>query len=115
MGEHIVVRFVDKPYTTDGVSHKLSSIKWKLACGIGMVKVYFITLADNRSDLFDIYPASVFKQKRFRKSGRVVIGVADSYKGACGLIENMVTDCMNDRPDLSDIRGYFELFIKDHL
>ncbi|MCR5673326.1 MAG: hypothetical protein K6F87_06380 [Lachnospiraceae bacterium] len=110
-----MVRFVDKPYVTKAVGSKISSIKWKMACGIGMTGLHFITLSDNGKDLFDIYPAAVFKQKSIRKSDRVIVGIADNYTSATGLIETMINDCLNDRGDLSDIRGYFEQYIKDHL
>ena len=109
-----MVRFVDKPYTSKGVAGKISSIKWKMSVGIGMVKVHLITLSDNANDLFDIYPAAVFKKKHMRKSDRVVIGVADSYKQATGLVEAMINDCIKNG-SVSDIRGYFEQFVKDHL
>ena len=110
-----MVRFVDKPYVTDKIKPKISSIKWKLICGIGMTGVHFITLADNRNDLFDIYPAAVFKQKIMRKSDRIILGVAHSSKSATELIEEMVGECMEKSGDLSNVRGYFENYIKDHI
>ena len=114
-GDRPVVLFVDKPYVTQAAGSKLSSIKWKMACGIGMTGLHFITLSDNTNDLFDIYPAAVFKQKVFRKSDRVIVGVADDHKSATQLVETMINDCLHDRGDLSDIRGYFEEYIKEHL
>ena len=110
-----VVRFVDEPYLSDKVKPKLSSVKWKLICGIGMTNVHFIMLADNKNDLFDIYPAYVFKQKSMRRSDRVIIGVADDRKSATALIERMIKECLENGGDLSDIRGYYERYIKDHL
>ena len=109
-----MVRFVDKPYITEKVRPKLSSIKWKTACGIGMTGIHFITLADNGSDLFDIYPAIEIKKRRYRKSSRVVIGIAHSRDAATELIELMIRDCMS-ASRLSDARGYFEQFVKDHV
>ena len=110
-----MVRFIDKPYITKQVEPKISSIKWKLLCGMGMTKVYFITLAENGRDLFDIYPAAVFKQKRIRRSDRIIIGIADSRKGACDLIEKMIRECLSQNGNLDDVRGYFEKYIKDHI
>lgn len=110
-----MVRFVDEPYLSDKVKPKLSSIKWKLICGIGMTNVHFIMLADNKKDLFDIVPAAVFKQKSMRRSRRVILGVADDRKSAAGLVEQMISECLRERGDLSDVRGYFERYIKDHL
>ena len=110
-----MVRLVDTPYASPAVRPKLSSIKWKLACGIGMARVYFITLADNKNDLFDIYPAAVFKQRTMRKSDRIIIGVAESHDSAKDIIESMICECLDKCGDLSDIRGYFERFVKEHL
>ena len=110
-----MVRFVDRPYVTRAVKPKLSSIKWKMLCGIGMTNVRFITLADNANDLFEIYPAAVFKQKSMRKSDRVIIGVADSADSAKELVAGMIGECIGKCGDYSRIRGYYEDFIKDHL
>lgn len=110
-----MIRFVDNLYVSDKVRSRISVIKWKMACGIGMTGVHFITLSDNAGDLFDIYPAAVFKQKRIRKSDRVIIGVADSYDSALHVVEDMIGKCMNDCGNLSDVRGYYEGYIKDHL
>ena len=103
-----MVRFAKTPYVSDKVRPKLSSIKWKMACGIGMTGLHFITLSDNQNDLFDIYPAYVFKQKSIRKSDRVIIGIADSSSCATELIEQMINDCMQNAGGLNDVRGYFE-------
>ena len=112
--ENVLIRFVDKPYVTEKVAYKLPSIKWKMACGIGMTRFHFITLADNSKDLFDIYPAAVFKQKNIRRSDRVIIGVADSYSSATGLIEQMINECLEAGKKTEDFRGYFEDFVRDH-
>ena len=109
-----MVWFVDKPYITEKVRPRLSSIKWKTACGMGMTGIHFITLAENGTDLFDIYPPIEIKKRSYRKSNRVVIGIAHSRDAATELIEQMIKDCMGDT-GLSDVRGYFEQFIKDHV
>ena len=110
-----MVRFVDKPYMTEHVRPRLGTLKWKMAVGIGMTGIHFITLSDNKKDLFDIYPAAVFKQKNMRRSDRVIIGVADSHNSATALIETMINDCLRERGDLSDVRSYFEEYVKDHM
>ncbi len=110
-----MVRFVDKPYMTDAVSPKIGTLKWKMAVGIGMTGVHFITLSDNKKDIFDIYPAAVFKQRHIRRSDRVILGVAHSYSSATDLIARMIEDCLRERGDLLDVRSYFEDFVKEHL
>ena len=110
-----MVRFVKDPYMSEPVRPKLSSIKWKMACGIGMTHLSFITLADNGKDLFDIYPAAVFKQKSIRRSDRVIIGIAESSKAAEELVRVMIDDCRRSSGDLLDVRGYYEKYVKEHL
>ena len=109
-----VVSFVKDPYVTDRIRPKMSSIKWKMACGIGMTNIHFITLADNKNDLFDIYPAAVFKQKSIRKSDRVILGVAHSYNSAESLIETMIQDFLKEHDDMSALRAYYEDYVRDH-
>ena len=108
-----MIRFAKTPYVSDKVTTKISSIKWKMACGIGMTGLHFITLADNPNDLFDIYPAYVFKQKRIRKSDRVIIGIADSNSSATALIERMINECLQKAGGLTDVRGYFENIVRN--
>ena len=64
--------------------------------------------------LFDIYPAAVFKQKNIRRSDRVIIGVAESYNSATGLIEQMINECIEAGKKTEDFRGYFEDFVREH-
>lgn len=110
-----MVRFVDKPYVSDGIRPRLSSIKWKMLCGIGMVGLHFVTLSDNENDLFDIYPAAVFKQKSIRKSDRVILGVADSYENATAMIEEMVRESLDKCEGPGGIRAYYEQYVRDHV
>lgn len=110
-----MVRFVDEPFVSDAVKHKLSVIKWKMLCGIGMTRVHFITLSENKNDIFDIYPGAVFKQKVFRKRDLCILGVAAGGDDAKELARVMVNRCLDSCGDLSDIRGYYERYVKDHL
>ncbi len=110
-----MVRFVDTPYVCEAVKPKMSAIKWKMLCGIGMTRLCFITLADNKNDLFDIYPAPVFKQKAMRRGDRVIIGVASNTDSAQELIMRMINDCLEAKGNLSDVRGYYEEYIREHL
>jgi len=103
------------PFVSDSVKNRLPVIKWKLMCGIGMTRVHFITMSENKNDIFDIYPASVFKQKIFRKRDLLILGVAAGGDDAKALTGIMVKKCLDSCGDLSDIRGYYEKYVKDHL
>ena len=93
----------------------LSVIKWKMACGIGMSGYHFITISDNSNDIFDIYPAAVFKQRHFRKSNRVILGIADSMKSARELVAGMIEECLISCGNLNNVRAYYEEYVKEHL
>ena len=80
-----------------------------------MIGLYFVTLSDNACDLFDIYPAAVFKQKSIRKSDRVILGVAESYDAATALIEKMVRDSLVKTNSPGAIRSYYEEYVRDHV
>lgn len=109
-----MVKFVDKLYATESVSSKLSSIKLKTVSGIGMINVYFITMALSEHDIFDIYSASVFKQRGLRRSDITILGVAGGYMEAVELTNQMITDCINDGVDPLELRMYFEKYVKSH-
>lgn len=105
-----MVSFVDKPYVSDKVANKVSQIKWKTICGIGMVNIHFITLAENKNDLFDIYSATVFKQRNLRKSNIKILGIAADYADATLLVEKMIAECI-DNDNVDGIRIYYEQYI----
>lgn len=110
-----MVRFVDDVFVSDNIAPKVSKIKWKTACGIGMTGIYFIALSETASDLFDIYSASMFKQRGLRRSNIVIIGIADSYSGAIELTSNMIQKCMDEAGELVNVRKYYEDYIDKHL
>lgn len=103
-----MVNICDNPYMTDKIKPDLNRIKFKLISGIGMVGVTFITLADNGKDVFDIYPASYFKQKNLRKRNFYVIGIAENQGAAYSLTAKMVEECFLNTGSYNNLRTYFE-------
>lgn len=110
-----MVKFINDLYLSDDVKSKVSNIKWKTICGIGMTGVHFITLAVTGEDIFDIYPAANFKQKFFRKGNYVVLGIAGSYSSASKLIGEMVSSALNATGDINKVKEYYQDYIKEHL
>lgn len=110
-----MVRFLDKLYTTKNVEPNVSKIKLKTISGIGMINVYFITLALSSRDIFDIYSSAVFKQRGMRKSDSIIIGIAESYDSALELVHTMISECVMTTGDASNIRQYFEQYVNEHL
>lgn len=110
-----MVKFIDKPFVSDSISPKVSKIKLKTISGIGMLNVYFITLSLSGNDIFDIYSSTVFKQRGFRKSNIIILGIADGYDAALEIVNEMISECLvNTKGDL-DIRKYYENYIKEHI
>lgn len=54
--------------------------------------VYVITLASNPSDLLDIYPSYVLRQKHFQKQEYLVVGIAKGYEEAVEVAAKIVTE-----------------------
>ena len=106
-----MVRFAENVYTTDSTRSRLDQIKWKTVCGIGMLNVYFITPAMSGKDLFDIYSAVNFKQRSFRKSNLVILGVAGGESEAYMLVENIINDALEKCGDVTKIRNYINSYI----
>lgn len=103
-----MVRFAEDLYTSDSVMSRLSTIKWKMACGIGMINTFFITMSLSSEDLFDIYSASMFKQRSFRKSDLIIIGIASDMDEAKNLIVQMIDECIDATGSALNARKYFE-------
>lgn len=106
-----MIRFIDNLYCTKSVESKVSQIKWKTVCGIGMVSVYFITLSENGRDLFDIYSAAVFKERGFRKSNLVILGIAGSYEEATILVSDIISESIRSGTDIKNLRKEYEDYV----
>lgn len=80
-----------------------------------MISTYFITLSLSENDLFDIYSAKVFKQRGFRKSNLVIIGVAGSYDEATELVAEIINNILQKGVDIKDIRSFCEKHVADNI
>lgn len=100
-----MIKYSRNLYLTKQTEKKIDKIKWKLAAGAGMVGLQIITLAENETDLFDIYPVALFKQRYFRKRDYMIIGVAENKKAAVRLVERIITDCAKRSGTYENIRS----------
>lgn len=57
-----------------------------------MVGIYFITLASNEENLFDIFHAAHLKQPAFARQKLYVVGIAAGYEEALELVQRMAED-----------------------
>lgn len=107
-----MIRFSENLFLTENTKGKIDGIKLKAYSGIGMLGFYFITLSSNKNDVFDIYPASFFKQRAVRKRDYAIVGVAESEYRAFELITELIEDCLNNKSEDMTMREYFESIIK---
>lgn len=73
---------------------------------MGMVQVYFITLASNREDLLDIFHAAHLKQPAFYRQDLQVVGIAYGPEEARELAVEMISD-MYRETGAFNVREYF--------
>ena len=52
--------------------------------------VYVLAVPEGNTHVLDIYPGNVLKQKYFKKSGQLVIGLAGSYDEAAELSGSII-------------------------
>ena len=102
-----MVRFCKNPYISDGLEGKMGRIKWKVAAGIGLTGVYFISLSSNSNDVFDIYSGVMLKLRQMRKSDMVIIGIAHNAEDANMLVAKMIEDCVSNTGSIENMRRYF--------
>ena len=71
-----------------------------------MVSIYFITLASNEENLFDIFHAAHLKQPAFYRQNPFVVGIASGYDEAMELVQQMVEDIYQETGAFQ-VREYF--------
>lgn len=103
-----MIKFSDNLYTTKATAPCINIIRFKLISGIGTVRYHLITLASNGDDVFDIYPAMLFKNRRVRKRDYIIVGVAESKRAAMKLVLDMIKDCEKNTGKVENLREYFE-------
>ena len=79
-------------YLSEKTAAKKDKIIRKARRGAGMVGIYFITLASNEENLFDIFHAAYLKQPAFARQNLYVVGIASGYEEALELVRRMVED-----------------------
>ena len=102
-----MIYFSDNLFCTDKIKPDINRIKLRLYSGIGTVGTCFITISDNANDVFDIYPASLLKQRPFRKRDHYIIGLAESKRAAIRLTGDMIAGAIEEKGDATDLKNFF--------
>lgn len=100
------MEWADNLYVSEKASRKKDTIIRKANRGIGMVRIYFITLAANGVDLFDIFHAAHLKQPAFYRQELQVVGIAYGAEEAQELTMQMIDD-IYQQTGAFDVRNYF--------
>lgn len=98
------MKFYKYLYIGDNVN-KVFSVKKKLQMHAG-VNVYVITIAQGEDQL-EFFHASYLKQKYYRKHPPVIVGIAENYEEAVGIITEITGDCVK-RMGNADLKEYLK-------
>ena len=104
--EDLRMQWAENLYLSDKTAKKKDKIIKKANRGVGMVSIYFITLASNRGNLFDIFHAAHLKQPAFYKQDLYVVGIASGYEEALELVQRMIDDIYRKTGGFA-VREYF--------
>ena len=93
-------------YVTEKTAPKKDKIISKANRGVGMFQVYFIALASNEENLFDIFHAAHLKQPLFYRQNPFVVGIASDYDEAVELVQKIIDDIYRETGAFR-VREYF--------
>lgn len=106
------MEWADNLYVSESAAEKKDIIMQKADRGVGMVKVYLITLASNPDNLFDIFHAAHLKQSAFYSQDLKVVGIAESKGEATELVAQMISDIYEQTGEFQ-VRDYFTFPVKE--
>ena len=81
-------------------------MKWRISHGLGVRDGYVLMLTAYGSDLMEIYPASAFKNRHFRRQPHFITGFALGHGEACELARRITEDALNGTGSL-DLKSFF--------
>jgi len=93
-------------YLTEKTAKKKDKIIRKANRGVGMFSIYFVALASNEENLFDIFHAAHLKQPVFYHQNPFVVGIASGYDEAVALVQQMIEDIYQETGSFH-VREYF--------
>lgn len=100
------MRWAKELYLSESTAKKKDKIIRKADRGVGMVSIYFISLASNEQNLFDIFHAAHLKQPAFYSQNPFVVGIASGYEEALEMTRQMVEDIYRETGGFG-VREYF--------
>lgn len=100
------LEYYPRLYLSEGISReKLEKIKRDLSVKPQKAGVYLLTLAGNPSDQLDICQSKYLRQKYYDRHPLCVVGIAEDYGAALGIVEQIARESWAARGD-AWMRGY---------
>lgn len=102
-------------YLSDTLCEKKEKIIWRLEHNKIQLHIYPIVLAVRGENQLEFFDAAMFRQKEFspQKDECRVIGIADSYEEAVGLVEQITEDVLRKTGGV-ELREYFLKQMQDN-
>lgn len=102
------MQWAEHLYLSDKTAAKKEKIIKKAVRGAGMTSVYFIALASNPENLFDIFHAAHLKEPAFYRQNPFIVGIASGYEEALEMVRRIVEDIYRETGGFR-VREYFGL------
>lgn len=101
------MKWYEPLYVGESVKKKWKTIKWKINHNAGVWKGFVITLANHESDLLEIYPARLLKQKGEWKKNLEIIGLAGTYEEALDMVQSLIGEIYH-QTGTTDVKEYLK-------
>ncbi len=93
-------------YLSEGINRdKLEKLKRDLSVRPKKADVYLLTLSGNATDQLDIYASKYLPQKYKEQRSPYIIGIAENYEKAVGIVEQIAREAWAARGD-AQLRDY---------
>ncbi len=94
------LEYYPRLYLSEGINReKLEKLKMDLSVRPEKAGVYLLALAGNASDQLDIYASKYLQQKYYEQHLPYVVGIAEEYGEAVGIVEQIVKEAWAARGD----------------
>ena len=70
-----------------------------------MIGLYVIMMSDSEYDVFDIVPSQMFKVRKYRHMDHTVIGLAESRRKACRIVEQLISEHFERTGQYTDLKA----------
>lgn len=105
-----MIRLCKEIYIKEELKKNIDEIKSEIKSSKVSEGLYYICIAENESDAFDIFSSDEFKKKLVQEKDRIVVGLAYTKMDAMKIVETLVEDYYIDSvcfDNKMSVRQYF--------